>query len=152
MLLGTAMAADRIVRCNPTALLHEDEYSDTSIYSGDLNQHGAPWLFDPVEEHPLRLSKNPLYKKKEKSPYLAVGLSVLLPGAGRSYAGRPYDGFLGLINFFLFANAAYISYENGHDIRTVIFSIGAAAFYTGELYGAYRSSYIKFPVEAQYQP
>ena len=124
--VGSAIAADRIVRCNPFAL----------DYHYDLNGkfHYPDYrLIDPLH---IIDSKN----NSNKSPLIAAGLSTILPGSGRMYAGRFRDGLMGLWMIVISSTAAYSSFQENKNNKGNFFSIITLLFYTGEIYGAYRTA------------
>ena len=124
--VGSAIAADRIVRCNPFAL----------DYHYDLNGkfHYPDYrLIDPLH---IIDSKN----TSNKSPLIAAGLSTILPGSGRMYAGRFRDGLMGLWMIVISSTAAYSSFQENKNNKGNFFSIITLLFYTGEIYGAYRTA------------
>lgn len=73
-----------------------------------------------------------------KSPWLAAGLSAVVPGLGRVYIGRWPDGLfsfllVGLVGGF----AAHGFYEDGQSsVRGWILGSTAALFYVGNVYGS----------------
>jgi len=125
ILLGSFMAADRIVRCNPSSLEHYLKHG-REFRPTDLR------LIDPVHlPQPVTLSK---------SPALAASLSAVIPGTGRMYAGRWFDGFMGLSQFLLYAAITNYAYQKDWEVVTAI-SVGITFIvYGGEIYGAYRTA------------
>ena len=125
LIRGGFMASDRIVRCNPMSvekhLQHGGEFRPTDLR-----------LIDPV-----RLNAT---SESNKSPLLAASLSALIPGTGRIYNGRWFDGIMGLSQFVLMAAITNYAYQNNNDILTGI--TGGITFfvYGGEVYGAYRTA------------
>jgi TM2 domain-containing membrane protein YozV len=75
-----------------------------------------------------------------KSPKLAAAFSTLIPGSGRIYAGRTWDGIFGFLTFTLSANLAYEHLNSSHTIRGGLFLISSLVFYGGEILGAYRAA------------
>jgi hypothetical protein len=73
-----------------------------------------------------------------KSPWLAAGLSAVVPGLGRVYIGRWPDGLfsfllVGMVSGF----AAHGFYEDGQSsVRGWILGSTAALFYVGNIYGS----------------
>jgi len=125
LLRGSFLASDRIVRCNPRSLeqhlKHDGEFRPTDMR-----------LIDPVHlPQPLEL---------KKSPALAILLSAVIPGAGRMYSGRWFDGFMGLSQFFLYAVATNYAYHNDWEVLTAISGGITFIVYGGEIYGAYRTA------------
>ncbi|MGE3062837.1 MAG: hypothetical protein AB7T10_04305 [bacterium] len=86
---------------------------------------------------------NGYLKIKKKNPYLALLLSAVIPGAGRFYSERSGDGLFSLITVLTPAlvGAYYFIYT---DNKTAQYSSAGvfAAFYFGELYGAFNSASI----------
>ena len=73
-----------------------------------------------------------------KSPWLAAGLSAVVPGLGRVYIGRWQDG---LVSFLLVGVAAALAtqgfYEDGtSSVRGWILASTAGLFYAGNVYGS----------------
>ncbi len=122
---GSFVAADRIVRCNPSSLEYHLKHG------GDFNPINKQ-LIDPVQlSRPLELNK---------SPVLAVSLSALIPGTGRMYASRWFDGFMGLSQFLLYATITNYAYQNEWKLLTAISGGITFLIYGGEIYGAYRTA------------
>ena len=125
-IIGTAITADRIVRCNPFALNYHYEMHGEFHYP-DYR------LVDSVQVSRPRYTSN-------KSPVLAAGLSTIMPGTGRMYAGRFLDGLMGLWMVLLPGTAAYGSLKDGKSIKGNFFAGITLIFYLGEIYGAYRTA------------
>ena len=77
--------------------------------------------------------------KTKKSPILAAGLSIVVPGLGRVYAGRPKDGTFGFLMSVLAINAGARSLKKGSFLSPLYIGM-ALTFYGGEIYGAYRTA------------
>jgi putative component of membrane protein insertase Oxa1/YidC/SpoIIIJ protein YidD/TM2 domain-containing membrane protein YozV len=137
VLKGTIMAADRIVRCNPAAY-HYHVGDNLKSVSRQEALHTDGRLVD-------RVQTSLLSQQNGKSPKLAAALSVLIPGSGRIYAGRTWDGFFGFLTFTLSANLAYEHLNSGHTIRGGLFSFATLAFYGGEILGAYKAAQMAPP-------
>jgi putative component of membrane protein insertase Oxa1/YidC/SpoIIIJ protein YidD len=129
---GTVMAAERIVRCNPSAY-HYHLRDNLKILPHEETFHTDGRLIDRVLT-PLPAQQN------GKSPKLAAVLSALLPGSGRIYAERTWDGIFGFLTFTLSANLAYEHLNSSHTIRGGLFLISSLVFYGGEILGAYRAA------------
>ncbi|MCH7764469.1 MAG: membrane protein insertion efficiency factor YidD [Candidatus Marinimicrobia bacterium] len=125
ILKGLPMTADRIVRCNPSAFFNHIHIN------GKFHQPDNR-LVDHLQ--PDREISN------SKSPVLAGLFSALLPGAGRVYAGKWFDGLMGFIMVYLTAASAIESSKRGNMFNKVFSYSIAGVFYTGEIYGAYRSA------------
>jgi hypothetical protein len=122
---GSFVAADRVVRCNPTAL----EYHLKS--KGEINRDTLQ-LIDPV------ILSEPLQHRK--SPALAVMLSAIIPGTGRMYSGRWLDGLFGLTRFMFYSSVTAYSYQKEIKVLTIIAGGITILVYGGELYGAFRTA------------
>ena len=85
--VGLAITADRIVRCSPFALEYHYDMNGEFHYP-DYR------LIDPLQ---ITNTKN----NSNKSPLFAAGLSMILPGSGRIYAGRFMDGLMAFPSFLL---------------------------------------------------
>jgi len=125
LLRGSFIASDRIVRCNPAALEHHLKHG-REFRPTDLR------LIDPVHlPQPFTLTK---------SPALAASLSTVIPGTGRMYAGRWFDGFMGLSQFLFYAAITNYAYQNDWEVLTTIAGGITFIVYGGEIYGAYRTA------------
>ncbi|MCD6507254.1 tetratricopeptide repeat protein [Candidatus Poribacteria bacterium] len=76
--------------------------------------------------------------KPHKSPFLAAFLSALLPGAGKVYAGRGYDGLYSLSVVGFSAGMAYDGFrDNGvRSAKGWLFGGATLFFYLGNIYGS----------------
>ncbi len=126
LVAGSVVTADRIVRCNPFAW-HYHLQNQGEFHPPDSH------LVDPVIPQPVTTSET-------KSPYLAAVLSAVAPGSGRLYAGRPWDGLMGFMNFSLFASFAYSGDKHNRLVERNFFLSLAAVIYLGEIYGAWRAA------------
>ena len=125
ILKGIPMTADRIVRCNPSAF-----FNHLHMRGGFHDADGR--LIDHPTSH--------LIASKKKSPIVAGILSAIVPGAGRVYAGRWFDGFMGFVMVYFTASSAIdASKRDNYFGESFAYSM-AVIFYTGEIYGAYRSA------------
>jgi len=80
-----------------------------------------------------------------KSPIIASGLSMIIPGLGRSYAGRTSDGIYGFVITALAINNGVNSIRK--ESMLAPFQIGLAMIlYGGEIYGAYRTAKYYQPI------
>ncbi len=124
---GLAVTADRVTRCNPFAWHYHIELQ------GDYHKPDGR-LVDPTvpEMNTGGIST--------KSPLLAAVMSAVLPGSGRIYAGRTADGLLGLFTVSIAASNAWYGFENDKPVGGSIFLAMAIIFYSGEVYGAWRSA------------
>ena len=122
---GSFIASDRIVRCNPTALEYHLKYG------GDINRKTLQ-LYDPlILPKPLEL---------KKSPAIAVALSAIIPGAGRMYSGRWFDGLMGLTRFIFYSSVTVYAYKKDMNVLAGFAGGITIISYGGEIYGAYRTA------------
>ncbi len=124
VLKGLPMVADRIIRCNPSA--HFNHIRMNGEFYGDYR----------LVDNPQSLR----HKSVSKSPIFAGTISALVPGAGRIYAGRWFDGIMGFFMVYLTTSSAVDASKGNHIIDKMFFYTIAGIFYAGEIYGAYRSA------------
>ena len=122
---GAAITSDRIVRCSPFAL----------YYHAKL---GKP--FHSPDGRLIDYLNPSLNTKKEKSPWLAASFSMLLPGSGRIYSNRSWDGLMGFWTFYMSSSTAFYAIKNKKPIAGPLFGFLAFSVYLGEIYGAWRSA------------
>ena len=123
-LFGTIIAADRIVRCNPSAL-HYHRKTDGAYSDNDGR------LIDFVDP------KN--YYPSDKSPTIAAYLSII-PGLGRLYSGRLYDGLYSVFNFAIASEISLIAMKNQRKILGPLFLGSFTILYASEIYGSWRAA------------
>lgn len=122
---GSFIASDRIVRCNPAAL----EYH---LKSGEKINKENLQLIDPlILPEPLNINK---------SPGLAALLSAIIPGSGRMYAGRWFEGLMGFTRFIFYSSITAYSLKKDMDVLTGIAGGITLIVFGGEIYGAYRTA------------
>ena len=129
---GGAVASERITRCNPRA--YHYQLQQKRPFNGEDGR-----LIDPVNISTINPSK--------KSPYLAALISVIIPGSGRFYAGRKFDGISGLWSFIIYSYTAYETKNNKNKITTSIFTSLCFYVYLGEIYGGWRTAKYYQPFE-----
>ncbi len=122
---GIPMTADRIVRCNPSAF-----FNHLHIRGGFHKSDGR--LIDHPTSH--------LTVSTKKSPITAGLLSAIVPGSGRMYAGRWFDGFMGFVMVYLTASSAVEASKKDNVLNKGFSYSMFGVFYTGEIYGAYRTA------------
>lgn len=82
---------------------------------------------------------------RRKNPWLAGGLSAVIPGLGKAYCGYPGDGLYSLAIVGGFGLLAYDSFRR-HGASTLkgwIFGGATGFFYGGNIYGSVTSALIK---------
>lgn len=125
LILGSFMATDRIMRCNPSAL-------ENHLKVGRGLTADNKYLIDHIDLEPL--------VETTKSPGLAALLSAVVPGTGRAYAGRTHDAFTGFMLFVFSATFAMQTYREDRPVAAPIFIGLTTLIYGGEIYGAYRTA------------
>lgn len=83
-------------------------------------------------------------EQKYKSPGLAAGLSVLIPGAGKIYTRDWKDGLIALLFVGTTAWQAHrgFSRSGAKSVRGWIFGSVSAGFYIGNIFGSHKSAKI----------
>ena len=71
-----------------------------------------------------------------RSPWLAGGLSAVLPGAGSFYVGNSAEGALAFVVNALFISATVTAFRHDKEGLGVVLGVGALAFYGGNIYAA----------------
>ena len=82
-----------------------------------------------------------VFGKRSKSPWLAAGLSALVPGAGKVYAGKTGQG---VASFLAVGTLAAVTAEQWKhhgfkDWRTILAGSLCTVFYIGNIYGSWFS-------------
>ena len=121
--IGSIIGMDRITRCNPSAL-----YYHQKIHGAYKDSDGR--IIDNIT--PLS------YQKNNKSELLAVSLS-LIPGMGKIYAGRAYDGVYGVFNLFVSLQAYSAATRNKNKFISSVFGLSSFVLYASEIYGSWRA-------------
>ena len=121
--IGSIIGMDRITRCNPSAL-----YYHQKIHGAYKDSDGR--IIDNIT--PLS------YQKNNKSELLAVSLS-LIPGMGKIYAGRAYDGIYGVFNLFVSLQAYSAAIKNKNKFIANVFGLSSIVLYASEIYGSWRA-------------
>ncbi|MFL2994228.1 MAG: membrane protein insertion efficiency factor YidD [Candidatus Neomarinimicrobiota bacterium] len=121
--IGSIIGMDRITRCNPSAL-----YYHQKIHGAYKDSDGR--IIDNIT--PLS------YQKNNKSELLAVSLS-LIPGMGKIYAGRAYDGIYGVFNLFVSLQAYSTATKNKNKFISSVFGLSSIVLYASEIYGSWRA-------------
>tara|TARA_B100000609_G_C17158969_1_gene405060 strand:+ start:237 stop:845 length:609 start_codon:yes stop_codon:yes gene_type:complete len=120
-ILGLFATSDRIIRCNPSAMKNH------SAIGGSFYQDGR--MIDILKPENIN---------NEKSPVIA-GILSIVPGLGRIYSKKYFDGLFG----FLMTSIAYqsaIRSANNNSIFAPLFVSTAIIVHGGEIYGSYRTA------------
>ena len=83
---------------------------------------------------------NPIsYNESNKSPTIAAILS-LIPGFGRIYSGRFYDGLYSIFNLAIAWETSSIAMKNQRKILGPFFLGSFTILYAAEIYGSWRAT------------
>lgn len=74
-----------------------------------------------------------------KNPYIGSILSIFVPGTGRMYAGRFWDGIFSLITIISTGYSAYYYYNKDNYLVASILGGITGVFYIGEIFGSFVS-------------
>ncbi len=82
---------------------------------------------------------------RSKNPYLAVGLSTILPGSGQFYCHHYYDGIQAFLYVSAFAFATYAAYKYDKNFKdnyltTYVGICVTSLFHIGNIIGAQRTT------------
>ncbi len=124
IIIGSIIASDRIIRCNPFAYNYHLKLSRPFKFNDKR-------LIDPVKQQTI---------SSKYSPLIAGLLSAIIPGLGRAYSNRTMDGMMGLWTFYLTSSSAYIAVKQNRNILGPVLSAASLYIYLGEIYGAWRTA------------
>ena len=111
----------------------------TEIYSG--NWAGAVTLLEPrgaaVDRELYNLAVRGAQMER-RSPVTAALLSVVMPGAGKVYAGEGRDGLFSMVSIGLLGVLSYVGFRDDGvtSIRGWSYASLGALFYCGNVYGS----------------
>ena len=123
IITGLIIGMDRITRCNPSALFYNQEIN--GVYKDSDGR-----IIDNI--------KPQSYQKSNKSELAAIALS-LIPGIGKIYAGRAYDGFYGVFNLFMSLQGYFFAVKNKNNFMANTFGLSSLFLYASEIYGSWRA-------------
>lgn len=119
------------------ALLQQFRWNDASVEAKKTLQQSPGKTDDTLLQrlYTIGLAGTKLHLK---SAGLAGALSAVVPGSGKVYAGRPWDGLSSLFMIGILAWQAYEGYEKDGLVsgRCMAFGLLGSAFYTGNVYGS----------------
>lgn len=86
----------------------------------------------------FRTQMGRIEKIRKKSPALAAGMSAVIPGLGKAYAGRPKHGLAAFMPCAVLGVQAFEAYRRGgvKDPRFLVYSSLFSVFYIGNIYGS----------------
>ena len=67
---------------------------------------------------------------------------AIIPGMGKIYSGRVYDGMYGALNLFASLKAYSFAKENQNKIMMNVFGTTSLIFYISDIYGSWRAAKI----------
>ena len=123
-LFGIIIGLDRITRCNPSALYYHQKIN------GPFKDEDSR-LIDYVSPT--------YYYEGNKSKVLSTILAII-PGMGKIYSGRVYDGMYGALNLFVSLQAHSFAKENQNKIMMDIFGLTSLIIYLSDIYGSWRAT------------
>ena len=121
---GTIIGLDRVTRCNPSALYYHQKINGSyKDEDGRLIDYVSPTF----------------YHKGHKSTVLSTVLAII-PGMGKIYSGRVYDGMYGALNLFASLKAYSFAKVNQNKIMMNVFGTTSLIFYISDIYGSWRAA------------
>jgi len=77
-----------------------------------------------------------------KSPLLASGMSLVLPGSGKLYCGKLRDGIMSFVLVSLLSWQSYVGFHKKgvESVYGWVSGAAAAGFYLGDVYGSYKAA------------
>lgn len=136
--INTGLPSDEEVLLNITIELYSNNWAEASnLYNGAGNKSSPLFKqYKSIIDETMNL--------KYKSPALATLMSAMIPGSGKFYTRDWKDGFIGFIFVAGSAWAAYRGFdkEGTNSVYGWIFGTISFGFYSGNLYGSYKSAKI----------
>jgi len=124
-------------RVEPLLLSGETEKIQEEIGSSKL------FLKDSYNFIKLREELQLYAKEGLKSPTYAAMMSTLLPGLGQCYSGYPGEGLISLLAVAATAGGGFYMRDKGHRGISYTMFFFSGLFYTGNIYGGYKSAEYK---------
>lgn len=121
-------------RVEPLLLAGEMEKIQKEISSSEI------FLKDSYNFMKLREELQLYAKDSLKSPTCAAMMSALLPGLGQFYSGYPGEGLISLLAVSAAAGGGFYMKERGHNGLSCTLFFFSGLFYSGNIYGAYKSA------------
>jgi hypothetical protein len=81
-------------------------------------------------------------KLHPKSAGLAGAMSAIVPGSGKVYAGRAWDGLYSFLIIGILASQSYEGYRKDGpvSVRCMTFGLLGSVFYAGNIYGSFMAA------------
>lgn len=112
----------------------------SKLFLGELKSESIVDSKDEIKN----IAEN-FFKIKKKNPYIALTLSMFLPGSGRFYSERGGDGLFSLMTIISpLLGSIYYKFINENKTFFIISTSVAVIFYLGELYGSFNSAKIYY--------
>ncbi len=79
---------------------------------------------------------------KYKSPLLAGGMSLVIPGSGKLYCGKLRDGLLSFVLVSILSWQSYVGFHKKgvESVYGWVSGTAAAGFYLGDVYGSFKAA------------
>ncbi|MDQ3192438.1 MAG: hypothetical protein M3Q58_12665 [Bacteroidota bacterium] len=144
LLNDSSVLLNNLIRNNQNILPEDVKRMKLYSHMGNANWQEAEKIIsespEDYAEHSVVIKQ--ALNQKNKSPFIATGLSVVIPGAGKIYTRDWKDG---LFSFLVVGSMAFQSYRGFAKYGTegssgwIYGSIGAV-FYGGNLYGTHKAA------------
>lgn len=132
---NTLSKEDKFLFLGTSNALNHD-WEDALVYYNKVATDQKPIVANYREITELAL------QQKYKSPALATGLSILIPGAGKVYTRDWKDGLVALLFVGTTAWQAHRGFSRSgtKSVRGWIFASVSTAFYIGNIFGSHKSA------------
>ncbi|MEX2567385.1 MAG: hypothetical protein WD431_15685 [Cyclobacteriaceae bacterium] len=140
--------AEGFLNSNPNLTTEEKYLFLGTRYALDHHWSEAKFYYDqvPIAQKSIIATYREIVDRslaqKPKSPALATGLSILVPGAGKVYTKDWKDGIMSFLFVGATAWQAYRGFNRSgvESIRGWIFASVSTGFYIGNIFGSYKSA------------
>ncbi|MEO0236913.1 MAG: hypothetical protein ABIN35_01600 [candidate division WOR-3 bacterium] len=126
-----------------TQVLFEKNYDYVLLSKLFLGEANIESFINSKDE--IKTIAENFFKIKKKNPFIALTLSIFLPGSGRFYSERGGDGLFSIMTIITpLLGSIYYKFINENKTFFIISTSIAAIFYLGELYGSFNSANIYY--------
>ncbi|MGA2507165.1 MAG: hypothetical protein ABSF80_06795 [Chitinispirillaceae bacterium] len=128
---------NRWIQMNIAAFIKTYRWDDAIAESEKALKRQGTEAEDSIVQYLYRISRDGK-QLRLKSPWIAGTLSALVPGSGKVFAGRGWDGAYSFLLVGIMAWQAYEGYvkDGLASARCITFGLLGTAFYTGNIYGS----------------
>lgn len=124
--------------------IHFEKNKNYVLLSKLFLDEGKTKDFENSNQEIKTIAEN-FFKLKKKNPYIALFLSIFLPGSGRFYCERGGDGVFSIMTIITpLLGSIYYKFINENKTFFIISTSVAVMFYLGELYGSFNSAKIYY--------